>query len=159
VLMGSSGVNKTFRQTIAMHSPLVRLLLPILTLIVTACAGSSASAPTETAKKITPPSGATEAMVARGELLFSSGSCRACHGLGGQNGPYGPNLTDDVWLQIDGSYSALIGLITTGVPAEKFKSPTSRAEFAMYPRGGQSLSDDDVKAVAAYVWTLSHPNG
>jgi hypothetical protein len=27
----------------------------------------------------------------------------------------------------------------------------------MPPRGGSSISDPQVQAVAAYVWTLSHP--
>jgi mono/diheme cytochrome c family protein len=132
-------------------------------LIPLGCGGSSdgvtTAPPPPTTNTVIPPEGATVAMVAEGNGIFNNGSCKSCHGIGGKNGPYGPNLTDAVWLQIDGSYASIVGLVTTGVPPEKFKSPTSQATFWMFPRGGLNLNDAQVKSVSAYVWTLSHPNG
>ena len=41
--------------------------------------------------------------------------------------------------------------VTSGIPKEKAKSG-----IPMPPKGGSSISDEDVKAVAAYVYSLSH---
>jgi cytochrome c5 len=41
--------------------------------------------------------------------------------------------------------------VTNGVPKEE-----SKAGIPMPAKGGSSISDDDVKAVAAYVYSLSH---
>ena len=60
-------------------------------------------------------------------------------------------MTDDEWLHGDGSFESLVASVTDGVPAEKSSSGTP-----MPPRGGGSITDDQVQAVAAYVWTLSH---
>jgi mono/diheme cytochrome c family protein len=95
-------------------------------------------------------------MVAEGAQLFSGGTCPLCHGPGGANGPYGPDLTDQIYLQNDGSWTGITSTITTGVPATQFRSPTSRPEFFMQPRGGMPISDAQVRSVAAYVWALSH---
>ena len=108
------------------------------------------------AEVIQPPDGATVQMVKDGRDLYRGGSCKACHGLNGKEGPYGPNLTDATWLHIDGSYASIIAIVTSGVAASQFKSPTSQPQFEMYARGGSALTDDQVKAVAAYAWTLSH---
>ena len=98
-------------------------------------------------------------MVAEGRILFTSGTCTICHGATGKNGPYGPDLTDSVFLQNSGSYADTIAIITSGVPVDKLKSPTSQPEFFMLPKGAMTLTDDQVRSLAAYVWTLSHPNG
>jgi len=97
------------------------------------------------------PEGVTPEMVARGETIFTgAGICYTCHMQGGVGGPLAPNLTDDQWINIDGSYPAIVQLVTTGVP-EPEQHPG-----LMLPKGGSNISDDDVRAVAAYVWTLSH---
>lgn len=96
------------------------------------------------------PEGVTPAMVARGKSLFeSSGLCFACHGIDGK-GTVGANLTDTVWVHHDGSYQALVAQIIRGISDKESKSGTP-----MPARGGSSLKDDEVRAVAAYVWTLS----
>jgi mono/diheme cytochrome c family protein len=97
------------------------------------------------------PEGATQAMVDKGnEVFHKAGLCYACHGQDAK-GLVGPNLTDDVWIHIKGSYSELIAQIAKGVTKEESKSGVP-----MPAKGGSTISDDDVKAVAAYVWSLSH---
>lgn len=90
-------------------------------------------------------------MVARGEQVFmGAGICYTCHMQGGVGGPLAPNLTDDQWINTDGAYESIVNVVTTGV-AQPVEHPG-----IMLPRGGTNISDDDVRAVAAYVWTLSH---
>lgn len=98
------------------------------------------------------PSGATPDMVAEGKKVFAgAGLCSACHGPAARGTPgLGPNLTDAEWLHSDGSFEALVAMITTGVPSSKSKSGV-----AMPAKGGANLTDAQVRAVAAYVWTLS----
>jgi len=97
------------------------------------------------------PAGATPAMVAKGDTIFhKQGLCYACHGQDAK-GLVGPNLTDDIWLHSKGTYDDIIKQVMTGVPKEESKSG-----IPMPPRGGSTISDDDVKAVAAYVYSLSH---
>jgi cbb3-type cytochrome c oxidase subunit III len=97
------------------------------------------------------PEGATQAMVDKGnEIFHKAGLCYACHGQDGK-GLVGPNLTDDVWIHSKGTFSELIASITKGVTKEESKSGVP-----MPAKGGSTISDDDVKAVAAYVWSLSH---
>ena len=101
------------------------------------------------------PSGATAEyspeLVAKGDALFrGSGNCYACHGSKGE-GLVGPNLTDAEWIHSKGSYDEIVAQINDGVPKEK-----SKTGIAMPPKGGGTLSDDDVKAIAAYVHSLSH---
>jgi len=97
------------------------------------------------------PAAVTPAAVALGDSLFhSKGNCYACHGANAQ-GAVGPNLTDAEWIHSDGSYDAIVKQITTGVTAEESKS-----KIPMPPKGGSQITDDEVKAVAAYVYSLSH---
>jgi len=98
------------------------------------------------------PPGATADMVAEGKKVFAGpGLCSACHGPAARGTPgLGPNLTDAEWLHSDGSFDALVAMITAGVPASK-----SRSGVAMPAKGGAPLTDAQVRAVAAYVWTLS----
>jgi cbb3-type cytochrome c oxidase subunit III len=98
------------------------------------------------------PAGATQAMVDKGnEVFHKQGLCYACHGQDGK-GLVGPNLTDDVWLHSKGTYPEIIAQVTKGVTKEESKSGVP-----MPAKGGASISEDDVKAVAAYVYSLSHP--
>jgi len=99
------------------------------------------------------PDGVTEKMISDGENIFKGpGACTACHGPEAKGIPgLGANLTDTTWLHSDGSFQGILHTITTGT--------TSSAGVAMPPRGGTSLSDDQVKAVAAYIWSLSHRAG
>lgn len=97
------------------------------------------------------PDGVTSEMVAQGKKLFTgAGMCLACHGPTGTGG-IGPDLTDSVTLHpAILTFEGLVRTITTGFDIE-----TSESGQIMPPRGGSTLKDPDVRAVAAYVWTLS----
>jgi mono/diheme cytochrome c family protein len=100
------------------------------------------------------PAAVTPALIAQGDSIFhSKGNCYACHGANAQ-GAVGPNLTDAEWIHSDGSYDAIVKQVTTGVPQNESKSG-----IMMPPKGGSSITDDEVKAVAAYVYSLSHKSG
>ncbi|MGH7562418.1 MAG: c-type cytochrome [Gemmatimonadales bacterium] len=96
------------------------------------------------------PNGVTAERIARGRDLFlGAGLCMACHGADAK-GAVGPDLTDTLWQHHKGSYEEIYAQLVRGIPAEESKSGT-----LMPPRGGSSLTDDELRAVAAYVWSLS----
>jgi glucose/arabinose dehydrogenase/mono/diheme cytochrome c family protein len=100
------------------------------------------------------PVGATKQMVALGDRIYhgevAAATCTGCHGANAKGTPLGPDLTDTQWLWGDGSFAAIAKTITTGVSEPKqYRSP-------MPPMGGAQLSSDQVSAVAAYIWGLSH---
>jgi glucose/arabinose dehydrogenase/mono/diheme cytochrome c family protein len=100
------------------------------------------------------PNGATKEMVALGDRIYhgqvGGATCVGCHGAAGTGTTLGPNLTHTQWLWGDGSYRSIVKTITAGVPEPKqYRSP-------MPPMGGAQLTDDQVRAVAAYIWGLSH---
>jgi mono/diheme cytochrome c family protein len=92
-------------------------------------------------------------MIKEGQGIFQgAGLCTACHGPDAKGLPnLGANLTDTEWLHSKGTYPDIVKQITTGVTADKSTSGT-----VMPPKGGSSITDAQVKAVAAYVWSLSH---
>ena len=65
----------------------------------------------------------------------------------------GPNLLDKEWLNGDGGLPFIEKTITDGVPKPK------KAPAPMPPKGGGQLTDAQIKAAAAYVWSLSHKPG
>jgi glucose/arabinose dehydrogenase/mono/diheme cytochrome c family protein len=99
------------------------------------------------------PPGATHAMVALGAKIYRSEvggvTCTGCHGDDAKGSPLGPDLTDDKWVWSHGTYAGMVRTITRGVPRPKnYRSP-------MPPMRGQ-ITPDQIRAVAAYVWSLSH---
>jgi mono/diheme cytochrome c family protein len=95
--------------------------------------------------------GVTPDLIAQGDKVFhGAGNCYACHGSNAQ-GTVGPNLTDAEWIHSKGTLEEIAAQVTHGVPKEESKSG-----IPMPPKGGGTISDDDVKAVAAYVYSLSH---
>lgn len=98
----------------------------------------------------------TPAMVARGDSIFhgqiAGAACFGCHGTNAK-GVTGlaPDLTSGKWLNGDGSLASIAQTIETGVPHPK------QAPAPMPPKGGAKLLPADVLAVAAYVFSLSHP--
>jgi len=95
------------------------------------------------------PPGVTPEVVTRGKSLYNgAGLCMACHGPIAK-GMTGPDLTDSTLLHYDGSYEGLIKVVTTGIDDK-----ASKTGQIMPAKGGSAMSDDEVKAVAAYVWTL-----
>ena len=97
------------------------------------------------------PAGVTAAAIAKGDTIYhKAGLCYACHGSNAE-GAVGPNLTDAEWLHGDGSYDMIVATVTAGVPADKAKKG-----IPMPPKGGSSITEEEIKAVAAYVYSLSH---
>jgi mono/diheme cytochrome c family protein len=97
------------------------------------------------------PTGVTQAMVDQGKTIFAgAGNCHACHGAEGAGTAFAPKLNDKEWLNIDGSYDAIVKIVTDGVPMPK------QSMMQMQPKGGSQINADQVKAVAAYVWRLSN---
>ena len=96
------------------------------------------------------------AQVTLGESVFhgrvGGALCYVCHGANGKGVTgIGPNLTDKEWLNADGSIASIEKVVTEGVAKPK-KMPAP-----MPPKGGGQLTEEQVKAVAAYVYSLSHP--
>ena len=98
------------------------------------------------------PEGVTVEMVEQGKAVYGgAGICSSCHGPAGAGIPsLGADLTDSEWLHSDGSYDGVSKTVMEGVTAQ-----ASSTGVPMPAKGGTNISDDDVKAVAAYVWTLS----
>ncbi len=122
--------------------------------------GAAAPADTAAGQAAKPPGGgggggpASPELVALGDSIFhgqvGGAACTACHGQDAKGSPVGPNLTDGEWLNTDGSYEGIVKTVTTGVPQPK------KAPAPMPPKGGAALTDAQVRAVAAYVYSLSH---
>jgi mono/diheme cytochrome c family protein len=98
------------------------------------------------------PPGVTPAMLEKGKRLFGgAGLCMACHGADAKGGPnIGPDLTDTVWVHHKGSYEDIYAQVVAGIGLAE-----SQSGSIMPPRGGSGLSDADLRAVSAYVWSLS----
>ena len=96
-------------------------------------------------------------LIALGDSVFhgkvAGGMCFGCHGVDGKGTPgLAPDLTGGKWLHGDGSYGFIIRIVQVGVPKPK------AAAAPMPPMGGSKLALAEVRAVAAYVFSLSHPN-
>ena len=96
------------------------------------------------------PEGVTEQMVTEGETIFrGAGICFTCHGQDAKGVPgLGADLSDKEWTHSDGTYEDIVATIMKGA--------TNAAGAVMPPKGGPPLTDDQVKAVGAYVWSLSN---
>ena len=148
------------------------LSLLVLSLVPLACnkgryddqggAGTAATPPagTPSATAAASPTGADTskpagtADVAMGDRIFhgktAGGTCFSCHGQNAKGTTLAPNLTDQEWLNSDGTQEGIARTIKEGVTKpKKFQAP-------MPPMGGSRLSEDQVHAVAAYVYSLSH---
>jgi len=120
-------------------------------ILVLACSAVLGASPVAAQTQTSLPSGVTQDMIVTGNTIFHGpGLCYACHGPNAQ-GLVGPSLVDTVWIHSKGSYPEIVNQILHGVSKEDSKSG-----IPMPPRGGSSISDEDVRAVAAYVWSLSH---
>jgi cytochrome c oxidase cbb3-type subunit 3 len=71
--------------------------------------------------------------------------CAACHGANGKGNPAlgAPNLTDKVWLHGWGE-AAIVRMITQG-------------KQNVMPSQASRMSEDQIRVLAAYVWSLSQP--
>lgn len=122
-----------------------------------ACPDSAAgpgeiTASTNMAGNLPVPTGVTRATLELGERIYlgqaGGAPCTGCHGASGGGSPLGPDLTDQQWLWSDGSLAGIQRTILDGVYKPKqFRAP-------MPARGGAVLTDEQVAAVAAFVWGL-----
>jgi mono/diheme cytochrome c family protein len=100
------------------------------------------------------PPGVTAQMVQEGNRVYhQQGICYTCHGPNGEGTPLGPRLNDQDWLLITGRYEEIMDIVRTGVPNPvQYPAP-------MPPMGGASLSDAQLRAVAAYIFALTRGVG
>lgn len=120
-------------------------------------AGSAAPTATNAATRSSNalPAGVTAQMVTLGDSLFHARTCARCHGPDGKGAQNGPDLTTTTHLHVDGSIDGFVRVITNGIPADQIKDKSH--QFPMRGGGGNPpLNADQIRAVAAYVYTLSH---
>ncbi len=102
------------------------------------------------------PAGVTADMINQGNQIFhgqlAGGTCYTCHGPDAKGTSLAPDLTATTHLWVT-DYPSYVALITKGVPTPK------QHPAPMPAMGGATLTPDQVKAVAAYEWSLSHPQG
>lgn len=103
------------------------------------------------------PPGSSADEVAQGQRIYfgeaKGGTCVGCHGSDGRGSAAGGSLVGPAYQWSDGSVSGLAATITAGVAHPK------HASGGMPALGGAALDAADVRAVAAYVWTLGHHAG
>ncbi|MBR0828406.1 cytochrome c [Bradyrhizobium manausense] len=92
------------------------------------------------------PSGYTRDHVVHGDRVFhgeaANGQCSVCHGIDGKGTPNGNDLTAGMFVWSDGSVREL--------------KRTILHNMAVAPGMDGDLKPEDVDAVAAYVWAISH---
>lgn len=125
--------------------------------LVAGAIGALADAPRPVLASLVPPTVQdttfAPATIALGEKIFqgkaAGGLCFSCHGMNAK-GTKGlaPNLTDATWLHGDGSYEFIVKTVEAGVAKPK------EAAAPMPPKGGGNLTPEQVRAVAAYVYSL-----
>lgn len=98
------------------------------------------------------PAPVTDSAIARGERLFhGSASCVTCHGIAGTGTDSAPALAQGVWMHGPDSFEGILTRVLHGVP-----QAYSTRDVAMPMRGWASMSDEQARDVAAYVWSISH---
>lgn len=95
------------------------------------------------------PGGVSAAMAEEGQALFEE-TCVVCHGPDAGGTQLGPSLVDDEWINISGEFEEIVRLIHTGVE-EPEEHPVP-----MPPLGGGDYTEEEIRALAAYVYSLGH---
>ena len=115
----------------------------------------------KTATTDQPPPPATTAasesqLLALGDSIFhgtaAGGICYTCHGPDAKGTQLAPNLTDQTWINGDGSLPFITSTVSNGVPAPK-QHPSPMPAFTGI------LTEAQINAVARYAYSLSHPKG
>ncbi len=88
-----------------------------------------------------------------GHRLFGD-NCAACHGRDAKGNAGYPDLTDNDWLWGNGDPAVIAETMRVGVNSTHLESRIS--QMPAFGRD-QLLSPEEVRAVAAYVFSLSHP--
>jgi cytochrome c oxidase cbb3-type subunit 3 len=89
-----------------------------------------------------------------GHRLFGD-NCAACHGQDAKGRANFPDLTDNDWLWGSGDPETIAETLRVGI-----NSPHAETRYSQMPAFGrdQLLTTPEVRTVAAYVYSLSHPD-
>ena len=119
-----------------------------LTLII---AGMLCMAMAEAASAQARPHGVTDSSIAFGRRLYAGkGECAKCHGDAGEGTAEGAALNTGPWKVGSGSYQGIMRVVRhSGIGAR------GRDGDPLPMRGPTLLSQDEVRAVAGYVWSIS----
>lgn len=103
-----------------------------------------------------PAPAASPAELALGDSVFrgrvGGALCYVCHGPAGKGvSGLGPNLTDQEWVNGDGTLAFIEKVVEEGVAKPK------KMAAPMPPKGGGQLTAPQIKAAASYVYSLSQP--
>ncbi len=120
-------------------------------MFVVALLALAAVRPTDVTAQLPP--GVTQQTIGEGQALFyGDGRCNGCHGEDAQGIlGVGTDLTDGEWRHTEGgTFQAFIDVISQGLTHEKTEG------WAM--PGGAEFTDQQVRALAAYIWSLAQRN-
>jgi mono/diheme cytochrome c family protein len=96
------------------------------------------------------PEGVTLDMVQQGKTVFETTTCFTCHGMDATGTALAPSLRDQDWLNSDGSFEGIVGVVRNGVAQpQQYPAP-------MLPMGGVQMTEDQIRNVSAYVYAISH---
>ena len=97
------------------------------------------------------PAGVTDSVLEAGRVIYlGSGQCARCHGEHGEGTEEGEALSSGTWKLGSGDYEWLPSIIRhSGVAAR------GRDVDPLPMRGPTLLLPEEVRAVAAYVWSIS----
>jgi len=125
----------------------LRTLAAIVVVPLLAAAGTLAAQQRDT----TPPPGLTGARLALGDSLYhGAGNCSPCHGERGEGSSDGPSLVSGQWKRGPGTYDWLVHMVQHAGPGGRLPGDDPRPM-----RGSTTLDSAQVRAVAAYVWSIS----
>jgi len=134
-----------------------RLLPALLALALAACDPGAETEPdpaetgaADTDAEVAP--GVPAAFADRGEELWEGGVCTVCHASDAGGTQLGPSLRDGEWNRIDGDMEGLVRVIRDGL-ADPGEYPVP-----MPPLGGGDFDEDDVRALAAFLYRLNRPD-
>jgi mono/diheme cytochrome c family protein len=96
------------------------------------------------------PDGVTQQTVEEGRIVFhGSGGCLRCHGQNGSGTFLAPALNDEKRIHLrTASYQEIVELVRSGVAQPR------RSMTVMPPLGGAPLTDQQLRAVAAYAFSI-----
>ena len=125
--------------------------------IIGSCAlaiGCSSSGAPRHASETPPTPEIPEARLEMGRAAYQTGMCFKCHGEDAMGTKRAPDLTDGHWDHCDGSVEGILGVLRRGVKKGEMIDPAR--PFAMNPATNLIKSEDELLALAQYVWSLSH---
>ena len=98
------------------------------------------------------PQGVSAEVGATGRVVYRT-ACVMCHGEAAEGTQLGPSLVDTAWVQGTGAFQDIVRVVQEGVEEpQEFPVP-------MPPRGNGALTDDEVRAVSAYTFSLARRTG